>query len=94
MKNLVERFQKQNIIEAMSTRRVILLHGPRQCGKTTLAKQLDLGKTTYRTLDDLALLHAAQIDPSGFIKQSHGCMIIDEIQRAPSLLTAIKKVCR
>lgn len=60
--------------------------------KTTLAKQLDLGKTTYRTLDDLGLLHAAQIDPSGFIKQSDGCMVIDEIQRAPSLLTAIKKV--
>ena len=91
MRNLVDRLQKQNIVGAMSTRRVILLNGPRQCGKTTLAKQLNLENVTYRTLDDLALLKAAQIDPSGFIKQSQGCMIIDEIQRAPSLITAIKK---
>ncbi|MCE3231206.1 MAG: ATPase superfamilylike protein [Alphaproteobacteria bacterium] len=54
-----QRWQSETIKNALKTRRVALLNGPRQCGKTTLAKQL--------------------------------VSIIDEIQRVPSLLVAIKK---
>ncbi len=92
------RWQEQRIIQALDHRRVILLAGARQCGKTTLAKQLSetLTKSTkrpdpiYYTLDNLTLLDAALSDPHGFVTHDSQLMIIDEIQRAPRLLLAIK----
>ena len=75
----------------MSERRVLLLSGPRQSGKTTLARQLESDQTEYRTLDDETLREAAESDPQGFIKRSSDTLIIDEVQRVSSLLPAIKK---
>src|SRR3990167_3033891 len=90
MKKLYYRWQEKTIENALKTRRVLLLSGARQCGKTTLAKQLAGKDTTYRTLDDIALRMLAESDPLGFIKHSGQLLIIDEIQRAPELLSAIK----
>lgn len=92
MKASYPRWQKNMIADAMKTRRVLLLGGARQCGKTTLAKQLVSDTTEYRTLDDLAAREVARIDPTGFVKHGKGkkTMIIDEVQRAPELLSAIK----
>lgn len=87
---IYSRWQKGNIQSALLSRRVILLNGPRQCGKTTLAKQFIDNDATYRTLDHLAMRQLAQNDPHGFIRQPHNLQIIDEIQRAPDLLSAIK----
>jgi len=92
------RWQEQNIIQALDHRRVILLAGARQCGKTTLAKQLSKTLTKikkkpspiYYTLDDSTLLDAALLDPHGFVTHDQQLMIIDEVQRAPRLLQAIK----
>lgn len=92
MKHLYSRWQKYAIEQAMITRRVVLLAGPRQCGKTTLAKQLLSEEATYRTLDDTTLREAAENDPQDFVKYEGKTLIIDEIQRVPSLLPAIKKV--
>ena len=64
------RWQQANIREALSTRRVLLLSGARQCGKTTLAKAIGDEDTEYRTLDDLTLKQAAESDPHGFVKHS------------------------
>ena len=89
--NLIERVQKDSIINALQTRRIVLLSGPRQCGKTTLAKSLGNKQMIYRTLDDISLLQSAKSDPHGFIKRTDKTMIIDEIQRAPDLVLAIKK---
>jgi len=86
------RWQRETIERAILTRRVLLLSGPRQCGKTTLAKQLATEDTIYRTLDDLALRRLAEIDPAGFVKHASKMQIIDEIQRVPDLLSAIKLV--
>ncbi len=86
------RWQKIHIEKAMKTRRVLLLNGGRQCGKTTLAKELISHDTTYRSLDDLALREFAQNDPHGFVVHPGKTLIIDEIQRAPNLLSAIKKM--
>ncbi len=86
------RWQKQAIDQVMRTRRVLLLSGARQCGKTTLAKQLVSEDTTYRTLDDLALGTLAENDPHGFVKPTGQTLIIDEVQRVPELLSAIKMV--
>lgn len=68
----------------------VLVNGPRQCGKTTLVQQF-AGSMTYLTLDDPNLLSAAQQDPLGFAKQLDRA-IIDEVQRAPQLLLALKLV--
>lgn len=81
MASIVER--------ALSDTPVVLINGPRQCGKTTLARQFIGAGRTWLTLDDDTLLAAAQADPTGFIGQ-HECVVIDEVQRAPALLRAIK----
>ena len=91
MNDRYPRWQKENIQEAMTSRRVLLLSGVRQCGKTTLAKELVDEDTEYRTLDDLTLKQAAEDDPHGFVKHSKRTLIIDEVQRVPDLLPAIKK---
>lgn len=92
MTSFYPRWQKDMITQAMQTRRVLLLSGPRQCGKTTLAKQLISSSTEYRTLDNLILRELAESDPQGFVKHNKKTLIIDEIQRVPALLTAIKMV--
>lgn len=69
---------------------VVLLNGPRQAGKTTLVRQLAVENRRYLTLDDEVTRLAAQEDPVGLIR-SIDCAVIDEVQRAPQLLLAIKK---
>jgi predicted AAA+ superfamily ATPase len=86
---LYPRFLVPRIEEALADTPVVLIGGPRQSGKTTLARQLAAGRA-FLTLDDAPTLHAAQADPVGLIR-SHDTMVIDEIQRSPGLLLAIKQ---
>lgn len=86
------RWQKNILNEALLTRRVVLLSGPRQCGKTTLVKQLISSEVEYRTLDTLSIREAAANDPEDFARHSGSTLIIDEVQRIPDLIIAIKKV--
>lgn len=76
------------IQQALSDTPVVLINGPRQCGKTTLAQQMR-AEFPYFSLDDETLLSAARTDPVGFVRRLD-CAIIDEVQRAPELLRAIK----
>ena len=71
---------------------VVLLNGARQTGKTTLVRKIaeDRPGTTYFTLDDAATLAAAASDPAGFLAGLDGLAIIDEVQKAPGLLPAMK----
>jgi hypothetical protein len=91
MKALYPRWQKTTIKQMLSERRVLMLSGPRQSGKTTLSRELESDQTEYRTLDDGTLRDAAKNDPQGFIKRRTKTLIIDEVQRTPSLLPEIKK---
>jgi predicted AAA+ superfamily ATPase len=84
------RWQRPLVAHALKQRRVVIISGARQCGKTTLARQLLSNGLAYRTLDDSASLAAAQNDPAGFLKHESGTLVIDEIQKAPALLPAIK----
>ncbi len=68
----------------------MLINGPRQCGKTTLVRQYE-GEMAYYSLDDPALLGAVRADPLGFVRRLDRA-IIDEVQRAPDLLLALKLV--
>jgi hypothetical protein len=69
-----------------------MIVGARQTGKTTLAKIVagDEHPAQYVSLDDIAFLSAAVSDPTGFIAGLRGPVVIDEVQRAPSLFPAIK----
>ena len=61
---LYPRYARPRLEEALTDTPVVLLHGPRQCGKTTLARQVaDRADYQYITFDDGVVLAAAQADP-------------------------------
>lgn len=84
------RLIASRVAEALSDTPVVLLAGPRQAGKTTLVRQWVGQSGRYLTLDDQVTLLAARSDPVGMIRRLDFA-VIDEIQRAPDLLLAIKK---
>ncbi len=84
------RWIESRIREELSDTRVVLLAGPRQSGKTTLAKKVAEQGATFLTLDDPTVLSAAKHDPVGFVRGLDRATI-DEIQRAPELMLAIKR---
>jgi len=88
----VPRHVEAQVRTALGDTRVVAIIGPRQSGKTTLARKLarDDGRT-YFTLDDDATRLFARNDPAGFLR-GHDRAVIDEIQRAPGLVLAIKKI--
>jgi predicted AAA+ superfamily ATPase len=77
--------------EALADTRVVLIAGPRQAGKSTLARMvLELeGGSRALNLDDEVTRRAALEDPVGLLDHD-GLTFIDEVQRAPDLLLAIK----
>ncbi len=81
---------EKRVADAMSDTRVVLTIGPRQSGKTTLAKKMANKEMEYYTLDNATTLAAARQDPVGFVRGMDRA-IIDEFQRAPQLLLAIKE---
>lgn len=88
--SLFPRRIEPRIAEAMADTPVVLIVGPRQAGKTTLVRQMGGADLRYLTMDDELTLLAAREDPVGMIRRLDRA-VIDEIQRAPSLLLAIKQ---
>ncbi len=87
----IHRWQETRLQQARATRRVLLLEGARQCGKTTLARGLP-GQWHYRTLDDSASMDALAHDLKAFVRHGHDMMYFDEVQHTPQLLPEIKRV--
>ncbi len=87
--SLYPRHAETRVKEALTDTRVVALVGPRQCGKTTLARKVGRNRL-FLTLDDEATRELARSDPTGFLR-GVDTAVIDEIQRAPSLLLAIKR---
>ncbi len=77
--------------EALRDTPAVLVHGPRQSGKTTLARMVGeaLGYR-YVSFDDDAVRTAAGADPIGFVARLPAKSILDEVQRVPALFTALK----
>lgn len=84
------RFAEGLVRTALRDTRVVAISGPRQSGKTTLARRFAGQARTYLTLDSQPTLAAAKTDPVAFIRGLDRA-IIDEVQRVPELLLAIKQ---
>lgn len=78
---LVPRFARSRLEDALGDSPVVLIHGPRQSGKTTLARQVGADRNyAYYSLDDDTLRAAAQADPVGFVADLPAATIIDEVR--------------
>ncbi|MSQ71524.1 MAG: ATP-binding protein [Betaproteobacteria bacterium] len=87
---LIPRLASRRVTQALADTPVVMITGPRQSGKTTLVRSFIGLKRTYFTLDDDTLLSGVRRDPVGFLRGIDRA-IIDEVQRAPELLRAIKQ---
>ena len=90
--SIIVRRAERLVREAMADTPVVVIQGARQVGKSTLATQVLAGSgTPLLTLDTSATFNAARSDPDSFVRQRpDSLMAIDEVQRAPELLRAIK----
>lgn len=90
---LIDRHIRPLLVDALSEARVVCLLGARQSGKTTLVRSVvdEEHPARYVSLDDPVALEVARADPAGFIAGAER-LAIDEVQRAPDLLLAVKRV--
>jgi uncharacterized protein len=90
---LIDRHIRPAVSEALTEARAVCLLGARQAGKSTLARAIAEHEhpAEYLTLDDEGTRRAAREDPTGFIAGVSGAAVIDEVQRAPDLMLAIKE---
>jgi predicted AAA+ superfamily ATPase len=75
--------------KALKNTPVVCLLGPRRAGKTTLARGFEPGRA-YFSFDDPTVLNAAREDPTGFVQGLPDRVTLDEVQRVPELMPAIK----
>ncbi len=89
---MFQRRLLQPLRDALAEAPVVLLNGARQTGKSTLCRfaEEEQEEAHFLSLDDAAVRQAAIEDPVGFVRGRGGLTILDEIQKAPELLSAIK----
>ena len=81
------------LLEALSDTPVVLLHGARQTGKSTLVQAIAQEyrpAANYLTFDDATTIGVARRDPLGFLEAFDGPIVLDEVQRVPEVFVAIK----
>ncbi len=87
---LYPRFAASLVKTALQDTPVVMVTGPRQCGKTTLVRDLVEKGREFLTMDDDTVLASARSDPVGLVRGLDKATV-DEVQRAPDLLRAIKR---
>lgn len=88
---MVHRFAQELVEQTLSGTPITVLQGARQVGKSTLARQVLGGRGgTLLSLDVTAVYEAAKADPDAFVRQTPGLLGIDEVQRVPELVRAMK----
>lgn len=90
--SFVDRHLRHQVLEALSDTRVVAVLGARQVGKSTLVQGIagEDRPAMVLSLDDQATRQAAAGDPTGFVAALQTPVVIDEVQRAPDVLLAIK----
>lgn len=89
--NHYPRYLAARLRAALRDTPAVLIHGPRQSGKTTLARTVgELRGYRYISFDDDAVLAAARSDPVGFVSRLPARTILDEVQRIPEIFTSLK----
>lgn len=86
---MIKRTLSSSLLESARNNPVVFITGPRQSGKTTLAK-MSFPEYRYVSLEDLDQRQFAAEDPRGFLETYNGFVILDEIQRVPELLSYIQ----
>lgn len=86
---MIARSIEKEVLKALNQYPIVGLVGPRQSGKTTLAKKVALNYD-YVNLEDLSLRQFAQDDPKGFLESYKNGCIIDEIQYVPDLFSYLQ----
>lgn len=88
---LYARLAEPRLLEALGDSPVVLIHGPRQSGKTTLARSLGERRGYgYLSFDDEVVRSAAEADPTGFVDELPARAILDEVQRVPAIFATLK----
>ncbi len=78
------------LVEQLRVMPAVVVTGARQTGKSTLAEKLTPGERHFSTLDDFDVLDLAQRDPEALVMGANP-VTLDEVQRAPELLLAVKR---
>ncbi len=87
------RLVQENLQASLTDTPVVLIQGPRQCGKTTLARTVAEPRGYgYISFDDDNQMRAARADPMGFVIDLPPRMVLDEVQRVPEIFTSLKLV--
>jgi predicted AAA+ superfamily ATPase len=87
---VLPRLLEAPLSAALKTFPVVVVTGARQAGKSTLVRQVEEGGRTYLTLDDLEVLERAREEPASLVRGSRR-LTLDEVQRSPDLLLAVKQ---
>lgn len=82
----------QDLVEdTLTDTPITVVQGARQVGKSTLVREVVADRdATVLSLDATAAYNAARADPDAFVRQSDGLLVIDEVQRVPELVRAMK----
>jgi len=89
--DFLPRFLANPLVEACASSPVVVLTGARQTGKSTLVQLPAVrGNRLYLTLDDLDVLEQAGHAPDDLVRRAPA-LVLDEVQRSPELLLAIKR---
>src|SRR4026209_180221 len=90
-RTLYPRYAAPRLAEALADSPAVLIHCPRQSGKTTLAQTAGRrAGYAYFTFDDQVTLEAATDDPVGFVARLPRRVILDEVQHVPHLFRPLK----
>ncbi len=94
MKSYIERLLMETVISRLKHFPVVAILGPRQCGKSTLAKRIleEIPNTLYLDLELSSDLNKLS-DPEAFFRLNRDSLIcLDEIQRVPDIFTVLRGV--
>ncbi len=88
----IRRHLEDRIVQSLSVFPAVYIAGPRQSGKTTLAKLIasTRHKASYITFDDIQLRLAAKRDPNAFMRGLNGPVVLDEVQMVPEIFRPLK----